>query len=44
MTARLAFSIATVVEPQIMILDEVLAVGDAKFREKSQERMKSSIE
>lgn len=43
MSARLAFSIATVVEPQIMILDEVLAVGDAKFREKSQERMKNLL-
>jgi ABC-type polysaccharide/polyol phosphate transport system ATPase subunit len=43
MTARLAFSIATVVEPKIMILDEVLSVGDAKFREKSQERMSSLL-
>lgn len=43
MSARLAFSIATVVEPEIMILDEVLAVGDAKFREKSEERMKSLL-
>lgn len=43
MAARLAFSIATVVEPEIMILDEVLAVGDAKFREKSEERMKSLL-
>lgn len=43
MAARLAFSIATVVEPEIMILDEVLAVGDAKFKEKSEERMKSLL-
>jgi ABC-type polysaccharide/polyol phosphate transport system ATPase subunit len=43
MSARLAFSIATVVEPQIMILDEVLSVGDAKFQEKSQKRMKSLL-
>lgn len=44
MSARLAFSIATIVEPEIMILDEVLAVGDAKFREKSEERMKSLLQ
>lgn len=43
MNARLAFSIATIVDAQIMILDEVLSVGDAKFREKSQERMKSLL-
>lgn len=43
MNARLAFSIATVVKPQIMILDEVLSVGDAKFREKSQQRMQSML-
>jgi ABC-type polysaccharide/polyol phosphate transport system ATPase subunit len=43
MSARLAFSIATAVKPKIMILDEVLSVGDAKFREKSQERMKSLL-
>jgi ABC-2 type transport system ATP-binding protein/lipopolysaccharide transport system ATP-binding protein len=43
MMARLAFSIATVVEPKIMILDEVLSVGDAKFREKSQDRMNSLL-
>lgn len=43
MAARLAFSIATVVEPEIMILDEVLAVGDAKFKEKSEARMKSLL-
>lgn len=43
MTARLAFSIASVVKAQIMILDEVLSVGDAKFREKSEKRMKSML-
>lgn len=44
MSARLAFSIATTVRPQIMILDEVLSVGDAKFREKSEDRMKSMLD
>lgn len=39
MRARLGFAIATVVEPDILILDEVLSVGDAKFRKKSEKRV-----
>ena len=44
MRARLGFSIATMVEPDILILDEVLSVGDAKFRIKSEKRIKDMFD
>ena len=43
MTARLAFSIATVVDPEILIVDEILSVGDLAFQQKSENKMQSMI-
>lgn len=40
MMMRLAFSIATVVNPEILIVDEILSVGDEAFQHKSRQRMK----
>ena len=44
MKSRLGFAIATVVEPKILILDEVLSVGDAKFRKKSENKIMSMFD
>ena len=44
MLSKLGFSIATIVEPDILILDEVLGVGDINFRKKSKEKLKSLME
>lgn len=41
MKARLGFAVATDVEPDILILDEVLSVGDARFTKKSRQRIES---
>lgn len=43
MVARLAFSTATDVQPDVLLIDEILSVGDAEFREKSSGRLKALI-
>lgn len=43
MKSRLAFSIASLVDPEILILDEVLSVGDGAFRKKSEQKMRQII-
>lgn len=44
MYSKLAFSITAILETEIMLIDEVLSVGDAKFKKKSYDKMKSLIE
>ena len=44
MKSRLAFSIASLVQPDILILDEVLSVGDGAFRKKSEAKMREIIQ
>jgi len=43
MNARLAFSIATIVNPEILVVDEILSVGDINFQEKSKKKMMDMI-
>ncbi len=44
MRARLGFAIATIVEPDILILDEVLSVGDASFKKKCEKKIMSMFD
>lgn len=43
MRARLGFSVATMVKPEILIVDEILSVGDYKFRRKCEKRMSEML-
>ncbi len=43
MMVRLAFSIATAIDPEILLVDEVLSVGDLSFQNKARERMKEMM-
>ncbi|MBQ6628191.1 MAG: ABC transporter ATP-binding protein [Methanobrevibacter sp.] len=44
MLAKLGFSIASIVQPDILIVDEILGVGDVSFRKKSNDKMKSLMD
>jgi ABC-type polysaccharide/polyol phosphate transport system ATPase subunit len=44
MLARLGFAVASDVEPDVLVVDEVLAVGDERFQRKSAARMKQMME
>lgn len=44
MLAKLGFSIATIVEPDILIIDEILGVGDMNFQKKSNDKMRSLMD
>jgi homopolymeric O-antigen transport system ATP-binding protein len=44
MVARLAFAIATLVDPEILLVDEILSVGDVRFQEKSEAKMRSMMD
>ena len=43
MIAKLGFAVATLVEPEILILDEILSVGDVRFQKKSGDKLKSMM-
>ena len=44
MKARLGLAVATAIKPDILLIDEVLGVGDPQFREKSKSRILSLVE
>jgi ABC-type polysaccharide/polyol phosphate transport system ATPase subunit len=43
MLVRLAFSIATAIDPEVLLVDEVLSVGDLAFQQKARERMRDMV-
>lgn len=44
MVARLAFAIATLVDPMVLLVDEILSVGDARFQKKSEAKMQNMMQ